>query len=98
MVTSNTLALPPTLGIEGGINYVITFSDVTYPGRIDSSQSDNIATAQTAPLEIAARMLGPERIQKYLLNTTIARNYTCQDLNYVSEIHPARDLYQLGKT
>ncbi|KAK3781461.1 hypothetical protein RRG08_019086 [Elysia crispata] len=84
VTTSEIVPLPPTLGIEDGINYVITFSDVTYPGRIDTPQSDNIATAQTAPLEIAARMIGPERIQKYLLNTTIAQNYTCKDLNYAS--------------
>ncbi|GFR88820.1 hypothetical protein ElyMa_002527400 [Elysia marginata] len=84
VTTSGILPLPPTLGVEGGIKYAITFSDVTYPGRIDTSQSEDIGTAQTAPLEIAARMIGPERIQKYLLNTTIARNYTCKDLNYAS--------------
>lgn len=84
VTTSETLPLPPTLGVEGGINYVITFSDVTYAGRIDTSRSGVIDSAQTAPLEIAARMIGPERIQKYLLNTTIARNYTCKDLNYAS--------------
>ncbi|RUS70826.1 hypothetical protein EGW08_021409 [Elysia chlorotica] len=84
VTTSEILPLPPTLGVEDGINYVITFSDVTYPGRVDTAQSDNIVTAQTAPLEIAARMIGPERIHKILINTTIARNYTCRDLNYAS--------------
>uniref|UniRef100_A0A0B6Z683 Uncharacterized protein n=1 Tax=Arion vulgaris TaxID=1028688 RepID=A0A0B6Z683_9EUPU len=73
--------LPPTLVKEHGINYVITFSDVIQ--RSENDDKDQGLNPQ-APEEIAARMLGPERIREYLKNSTIAHNYTCQDLNYAS--------------
>ncbi|GFO17496.1 titin [Plakobranchus ocellatus] len=81
VTNSDILPLPPTLGVEGRIKYVITFSDVSYEDAIDDVAS---VPAHQAALEIAARMIGPERIQNYLLNTTIARNYTCKDINYAS--------------
>ncbi|XP_012943546.1 uncharacterized protein LOC106014029 [Aplysia californica] len=80
--SSSSMALPPALVKEYGINYVVTFSDVIrYP---HSEDGEDDGAAPQAPDEIAARMLGPERIQEYLKNTNISKNYTCRDLNYAS--------------
>ncbi|BFZ04862.1 hypothetical protein BsWGS_07901 [Bradybaena similaris] len=83
-IVSDRVPLPPALVKEHGINYVITFSDINHGQQNgDSEDSDSEANPQ-APEEIAARMVGPERIHEYLQDTTIARNYTCRDLNYAS--------------
>ncbi|CAL1535766.1 unnamed protein product [Lymnaea stagnalis] len=75
--------LPPTIMSEHGISYILTFSDVIRSTG-GNSRGDDDGTAPQAPDEIAARMLGPERIQENLRTTSIARNYTCRDLNYAS--------------
>ena len=74
------IALPPTLVRDGGVNTVVTFSDVINYEPSDDTDSDAIR----APDEIAARMLGPHRIQEQLEDTAIQENFTCGDLNYVS--------------
>lgn len=85
-VVTDRAPLPPALVKEHGINYVITFSDVI-PSRETASTDDlDPGLGPVAPEEIAARMLGPERIQEYLKDTSISRNYTCRDLNYVSHL------------
>ncbi|XP_059154584.1 uncharacterized protein LOC131940024 [Physella acuta] len=80
---SNDFGLPPAIITEHGINKIVTFSDIIRSSD-DVRGGGVIDSSLMAPEEIAAKMLGPERIQAYVKNSTIAQNYTCRDLNYAS--------------
>ncbi|KAK0053471.1 hypothetical protein Bpfe_017169 [Biomphalaria pfeifferi] len=75
--------LPPTMIYEHGVNHIVTFSEVIrYADKKGKTEDDG--SLPQAPDEIAAKMLGPERIQASLKNATRTYNYTCRDLNYAS--------------
>lgn len=67
---------------EHGVNHIVTFSEVIR--YADKGKAEDDGSLPQAPDEIAAKMLGPERIQAALKNATRTYNYTCRDLNYVS--------------
>lgn len=79
-IVGEATEIPPSVLAEGHQSVVITFSDVL---RAQTQETDDDEKPE-APVEIAARMLSPQRIKKELGDTNITKLYTCRDLNYVS--------------
>ncbi|XP_071099229.1 uncharacterized protein [Haliotis cracherodii] len=79
-IVGEATEIPPSVLAEGHQSVVITFSDVL---RAQTQETDDDEKPE-APVEIAARMLSPQRIKKELGDTNITKLYTCRDLNYGS--------------
>ncbi|XP_050410340.1 uncharacterized protein LOC126824929 [Patella vulgata] len=69
-VLEDATSIPPSLMDAGERTTIVTFSQIYRPSRTSE--------------EIAARMIGPERISQQLGNTSIVEKYNCKDLNYAS--------------
>ncbi|KAK6192620.1 hypothetical protein SNE40_004062 [Patella caerulea] len=70
-VLEDARSIPPSLMDAGGERTtIVTFSQIYRPSKTSE--------------EIAARMIGPERISKQLGNTSVVEKYNCKDLNYAS--------------
>ena len=76
-IVGDATDIPPTLMQEKAETSVVSFADITWSSNGDMEQPH-------APTEIAARMLGPDRIREALSNITVTKYYTCKDFNYVS--------------
>ncbi|XP_041367374.1 uncharacterized protein LOC121381987 [Gigantopelta aegis] len=76
-IVGDATDIPPTLMQEREETSVVSFADITWSNSGDMEQPH-------APVEIAARMLGPDRIRAALSNITVTKYYTCKDFNYAS--------------